>query len=133
MGKYLVWKIEIRFTDSIFVQIAEADIMRHVRSRFLILSIHRSPYRYLNIRTDVLIGEVPRRSTHTIHQMIRSVSFNIDKAEHIVVEIAHRQRFAIHRPFQSTQHDLIQLNHLLICGIINQLSKFSLFRIHTIS
>ena len=72
MGEYLVWKIEIRLADSIFVQIAEVDIVRHAHSRFL-LSIHRSPYCHLNNRTDVLIGEVPRRSTHAIHQIIRSV------------------------------------------------------------
>ena len=61
MGEYLVWKIEIRLADSIFVQIAEVDIVHHVHSRFLlILSIHRSPYCHLNNRTDVLlIGEIP--------------------------------------------------------------------------
>ena len=115
MSEYLVWKIEICFTDSIFVLIAEVDIMHHTHSRFLLLSIHRSPHCHLNHRTDVLlIGEIPRRSTHAIHQIIRSVSFNIDKVKHVVVEKTHRQRFAAHRPFQSTQHDLIQLNHLLI-------------------
>ena len=71
-SEYLVWKIEIRFADGIFVQIAEVDIVRHAHSRFL-LSIHRSPHRHLDNRTDILIGEVPRRSTHAIHQIVRSV------------------------------------------------------------
>ena len=72
-SEYLVWKIEIRFADSIFVQIAEVDIVSHVHSRLLLLSIHRSPHRYLDYLTDILIGEVPRRSIHAIHQMIRSI------------------------------------------------------------
>ena len=61
MSEYLVWKIESRFTDGIFVQIAEVDIVCHAHSRFLLLlSIHRSLHRYLNHRTDVLlIGEIP--------------------------------------------------------------------------
>ena len=61
MNEYLAWEIESRFTDSIFVKIAEVDIVRHAHSRFLlILSIHRSPYCHLNNRTDVLlIGEIP--------------------------------------------------------------------------
>ena len=122
MSEYLVWKIENRFNDSIFVQIAEVDIVYHAHSRFLLLSIHHSPHLHLNNRTDVLlIGEVPRRSVHAIHQTICSVLFNIDKVKHVVIEITHRQRFAAHRPFQSTQHDLIQLDHLLICGILDHL------------
>ena len=80
MSEYLVWEIESRFTDSIFVQIAEGDIVHHAHSCFLLLSIHRSPHCHLNNRTDVLlIGEVPLHSTHAIHQNIRSVSFDIDK------------------------------------------------------
>ena len=60
MNEYLAWEIESRFTDSIFVQIAEVDIVHHAHSRFLPLPIHRSPHRHLNNRTDVLlIGEVP--------------------------------------------------------------------------
>ena len=79
MSEHLVWEIESRFTDSIFVQIAEVDIVRHAHSRFL-LSIHRSPHCHLNNHTDVLlIGEVPRRSKYAIHQIIRSVSFDTDK------------------------------------------------------
>ena len=80
INEHLVWKREIRFTNSIFVQIAEADIVHHAHSRFLLLSIHRSPHCHLNNHTDVLlIGEVPRRSKYAIHQIIRSVSFDIDK------------------------------------------------------
>ena len=79
MNEYLVWEIESRFTDSIFVQIAEAYIVHHAHSCFL-LSIHRSPHFHLNNHTDgLLIGEVPLHSTHAIHQNIRSVSFDIDK------------------------------------------------------
>ena len=78
MSEYLVWEIEIRLADGVFVQIAEVDIVRHAHSRFL-LSIHRSPHRHLNNRTDVLIGEVPLHSKYAIHQNIRSVSFDIDK------------------------------------------------------
>ena len=90
MSEHLVWEIESRFTDSIFVQNTEADIVRHAHSHFLLLSIHRSPHGHLINRTAVLIGEVLRRSTHAIHQIIRSVSFDIDKVQHIMVEIAHR-------------------------------------------
>ena len=71
-SEYLVWKIEIRFTSFIVVQIAEVDIVCHVYSRFL-LSIHRSPHRHLDNRTDILIGEVLRRSTHAIHQIVRRI------------------------------------------------------------
>ena len=73
MSEYLVWKIEIRFADGIFVQIAEVDIVRHAHSLFLLLSIHRSPHSHFEHRTDTLIGEVPRRSTHAIHQVVRSI------------------------------------------------------------
>ena len=73
MSEYLAWKIEIRFADGIFVQIAEVDIVRHAHSLFLLLSIHRSPHRHFEHRTDTLIGEVPRRSTHAIHQVVRSI------------------------------------------------------------
>ena len=72
-SEYFVWKIEIRFADSIFVQIAEVDIVRHAHSRFLFLSIYRSPHRHLDNRTDILIGKVPRRSTHAIHQIVRRI------------------------------------------------------------
>ena len=82
------------------MQIAEVDIVHHAHSRFLPLPIHRSPHRHLNNRTDVLlIGEVPRRSKHAIRQIIRNISFNIDQVKHTMVEIAHCQRFAVHRPF----------------------------------
>ena len=72
MSEYLVWKIEIRFADGIFMQIAEVDIVRHAHSR-LLLSIHRSPHRHLDNRTDILIGKVLRRSTHAIHQIVRRI------------------------------------------------------------
>ena len=61
MNEYLAWEIESRFTECIFVKIAEVDIVHHAYSRFLLLlSIHRSPHCHLNNRTDaLLIGEVP--------------------------------------------------------------------------
>ena len=72
-SEYLVWKIETRFASFIFVQIAEVVIVRHAHSRFLFLSIYRSPHRHLDNRTDILIGEVSPHSTHAIHQIVRRI------------------------------------------------------------